>query len=357
MGLKDITDKALWIEAKAVIDFHLCRTPFWPSPTSKTLITMPENMVASAWWEELVYYYLKPPVHDLFVEETCFDGNGFEMLDYTDKHFNPSGAVGLLGYIFDLIDIMHGADKPIVTLQAHFSCIFASLKMRGVDIGSALQAGFMLRSLLSRYSTVVTDYQLGCHSLTSATLQSVVEHCTAFDKNPWTGPVGHNGCPVCSPLVNTAGASQGEPSATYNTMEYIPFNYHLSRWHKSPSDLANKCLICHNSARSNKHTAAKCPIVKNLGMKLKKCSATNNSNKSSARVASNAPTASTPAPAPSPLLDGGSTTIPGACTASIEVDTYESGNDFFTHLSHTHVPTHPWRLSTSPPSLASPFLL
>ncbi len=38
MGLKDIMDKASWIEAKAVIDSRLRRAPFWPGPTSKALI-------------------------------------------------------------------------------------------------------------------------------------------------------------------------------------------------------------------------------------------------------------------------------------------------------------------------------
>jgi hypothetical protein len=70
MGLKDITDKASWTEAKAAINSRLHRAPFWPSPTSKALIIMPENMVASAWWEELLYYYLKPPMRNLFVEES-----------------------------------------------------------------------------------------------------------------------------------------------------------------------------------------------------------------------------------------------------------------------------------------------
>jgi hypothetical protein len=248
MGLKDITDKALWIEAKAVINSHLRCTPFWPSPTSKALITTPENMVASAWWEELLYYYLKPPVRDLFMEESRFDGKGFEMLDYIDKHFNRSGAVDLLGYIFDLIDIKQGVDKPVVTLQVHFSRVFALLKMGGVDIELALQVGFMLRSPLSHYSAVVTDYRLGHHSLMSATLQSVIEHCTAFIKNPWTGPISRDGRPVRFPLANTAGASPGLPSATYNAMENISFNYHLSLWCKSLSDSADKCLICHNFA-------------------------------------------------------------------------------------------------------------
>jgi hypothetical protein len=126
MGLKDITDKTSWIKAKSVIDSCLRRALFWPNPTSKALITMPKNLVASAWWEELLYYYLKPPVCNLFMEESRFDGKGFEMIDYIDKHFNPSGTVDSLGYIFDLINIKQGQDKPVVTLRARFSCIFAS---------------------------------------------------------------------------------------------------------------------------------------------------------------------------------------------------------------------------------------
>ncbi len=71
------------------------------------------------------------------------------MIDYIDKHFNPSFTVDSLGYIFDLIDIKQGQDKPVVTLRAQFSRVFASLKMGGVDIASSLQVGFMLRALLS----------------------------------------------------------------------------------------------------------------------------------------------------------------------------------------------------------------
>jgi hypothetical protein len=160
-------------------------------------------------------------VRNLFVEEPRFDGKGFEMLNYIDKHFNPSGAINLLGYIFDMVDIKQGADKPVVTLRARFLHVFALLKMGSVDIGSALQVGFMLWSLLSCYSAVVTDYWRGRHSLTSATLQYVIEHCAAFDKDPWTGPVGRNSHHLCSPLANTAGASPGEPSAMYDAMERI----------------------------------------------------------------------------------------------------------------------------------------
>jgi hypothetical protein len=121
MGLKDITDKDSWIKAKAVIDSCLRRAPFWPSPTSKTLVTMPDNMVASAWWEELLYFNLKPPVCNLFDEESRFDGKGFEMIEYIDKYFHPSGAVDSLGYIFNLIDIKQAPNDPVVTLKVQFS--------------------------------------------------------------------------------------------------------------------------------------------------------------------------------------------------------------------------------------------
>jgi hypothetical protein len=72
------------------------------------------------------------------VEESRFNGKGFEMIDYIDNHFNPSGAIDLIGYIFDLIDIKQGQDEPVVTLRAQFSRVFASLKMGGMDIASSL---------------------------------------------------------------------------------------------------------------------------------------------------------------------------------------------------------------------------
>ncbi len=80
------------------------------------------------------------------------------MINYINKHFNPSGAVDSLGYIFDLIDIKQEPDELLVTLQVRFSPVFTSLKMGGMDIASALQVGFMLRALLSCYNTVVTDF-------------------------------------------------------------------------------------------------------------------------------------------------------------------------------------------------------
>ncbi len=88
-------------------------------------------------------------MHNLFVEESRFVRKGFEMIEYINKFFNPSGAVDSLGYIFDLIDIKQASNEPVVTLKAHFSQVFASLKMGGVDIRLALQVGFMLRALLS----------------------------------------------------------------------------------------------------------------------------------------------------------------------------------------------------------------
>jgi hypothetical protein len=92
------------------------------------------------------------------MEKSCFDGKGFEMINHINEHFNPSGAVNTLGYIFDLTDIKQGHDEPVVTLQAHFSWVFTSLKMGGIDIAFPLQVGFMLRTLLSSYTMVVTDF-------------------------------------------------------------------------------------------------------------------------------------------------------------------------------------------------------
>jgi hypothetical protein len=154
MGIKNITDKESWTDAKKIIDARLRRAPYWPGE-SKSLVTTSPNAAASVWWEEVIAYYCKPPVSDLFVEEHRFDGKGFEMIAHIDHHFNPSGAVDSLGYIFDLIDIKQTEQESVVTLKARFSKAFSALKMGGIGIDSALQVGFTLRSLLGRYHAVV----------------------------------------------------------------------------------------------------------------------------------------------------------------------------------------------------------
>ncbi len=92
------------MDAKKVINARLHCAPFWPGP-SKSLVTIANNAVASAWWEEVIVYHCKPLLSDLFVKESRFNGKGFKMIAYIDVHYNPSGAVDSLGYILDMIDI------------------------------------------------------------------------------------------------------------------------------------------------------------------------------------------------------------------------------------------------------------
>jgi hypothetical protein len=172
MGLKDIVGKDSWTEAKKVINTHLRCDPYWPGPTKELFMTT-ENVPASAWWEEVLVYHCKPSRSDLFNEESHFDGKGFKMFAHIEVHFNPSGAVDFLGYIFDLIDVRQAANMLIVTL-----------KMGDISIKSMLQFGFMLCNLLLDYQAVVQEFRLSRHSFTMASLQAVVEQCVSYDKGP-----------------------------------------------------------------------------------------------------------------------------------------------------------------------------
>jgi hypothetical protein len=96
------------------------------------------------------------------------------MINHFDKYFNPSGAVNSLGYIFDLIDVEQASNKSVITLKALLSHLVASLKLGGVAINPTLQVGFMLWALLSQYHGNAQDFCLGCHSLPSSTLQTIV---------------------------------------------------------------------------------------------------------------------------------------------------------------------------------------
>ena len=102
--------------------------------------------------------------------------------EFEKKKKTRAGPGSKKTVIFDIIDINQAQDESVVRLKARFSCVFASLKMGGVAIDSALQVGFMLRALLSSYHGVVQDFRLGRHSLSTATLQTVVDQRGAMAK-------------------------------------------------------------------------------------------------------------------------------------------------------------------------------
>jgi hypothetical protein len=77
---------------------------------------MAENATASAWWEDVIIYHCKPPVFNLFVEESHFDGKGFEMIVYIDAHYNPVGAFDSHGYTLT----SSTSSKPLTSLLLHY---------------------------------------------------------------------------------------------------------------------------------------------------------------------------------------------------------------------------------------------
>jgi hypothetical protein len=186
-------------------------------------------MPASAWWEEVIIYYCKPPVSDLFMEESHFDQKGSEMIAYIDAHFNPSGAIDSLRYIVDLIDIKQLANKLVVALKACFSQLFALMKMGGITINSLLQISFILRVLQVGYQAVVQEFCLGWHSLTSASIQTVNNQCILYNKDPWRGSVGCDGKPVHASSANAAAVPANKDSSNpYKVLSTKPYNYHLN---------------------------------------------------------------------------------------------------------------------------------
>ncbi len=313
-----------------IIDARLHRHPYCPGPDSKLLVTSKSNADASAWWEEGINYYVKPPISDLFVEESRFDGKGFEMIEHIDKYFNPSGTVDSLSHIFDLIDIKQAQDESVITLKARLSRVFASLRMGGIAIDSALQVGFMLRALLSSYHGVVQDFRLGPHSLSTATLQTIIDQCVAYDKDQWKGHVNKTGKPIRTPSANAAGTS-GDKANPYDAMASCLFGLHVSRWRSGCKDNSEKCMICHNT--SNKpahHTKDSCPILRQLCFKLVKRTPADGGDAASRVGASPAPAPAPVAPVPAPAVsvDGGLAGMHGAFTAATEADSYESGEEF-----------------------------
>ncbi len=189
-----------------------------------------DNKVTSCWWKEVLNYYVEPPISDLFVEESQFDGKDFKMIEQIDKYFNPSGAIDSLGNIFNLIDIKQASDKSVITLKAQFSHFFASLKLGGIAINPALQVGFMLQALVSQYHGVVQIFASAatpCHHPPSNPLSTNARHTT---KTP--------GKDRSARTVNQHGPLQPTQQALQAT----------SPIHTMPSPNAHSTIICLDGA-------------------------------------------------------------------------------------------------------------
>ena len=153
----------------------------------------------------------------------------------------------------------------------------------------------------------------------------------AYDKDPWKGPIGHDGKPVRSPSANAAGAGgPGDKSNPYDAKAACSFGTHISRWRIGCNDSCEKCLVCHNMSNKPAHHTKDCPILKQIGLKLVKRTPADGNNAASHVGESLAP-APAPAPTPpthAPSADGGSAATPGAFTAATEAASYDSGEEF-----------------------------
>jgi hypothetical protein len=189
----------------------------------------------------------------------------------------------------------------------------------------------MLCSLHSAYQAVVQEFRLGRHSLSMASLQTVVEQCILYDKDPWKGPIGCDGKPVRHPSVYMADCGNHEDP--YDKVGAKPFSCHMNRWHKGVVQQKGQSLFCFNTSTSNPdHKMRECPILSKVGLKFEKLPPRNAASSVATDGASASPSPSpTPSPAPGPSNNSevtGSGSVPEAFTASTEPETYDSGNEY-----------------------------
>ncbi len=152
----------------------------------------------------------------------------------------------------------------------------------------------------------------------------------AYDKDPWKGPVGMDGKPVRTPSAYATGAS-GDSSNPYKSLTTCLFGNHMSCWQANCKDDSKQCMICHNMSNKPAHHSKDCPILKKIFLKLVKRALANGGNAAS-RVGHEAPPPAPPTALPAapnpPAKNGGSAGMPGAFTAALEPNSYDSGDEF-----------------------------
>jgi hypothetical protein len=186
---------------------------------------------------------------------------------------------------------------------------------------------------LGRYHAVVQEFRLGRHPLTKASLQTVVDQCINFDKDPFLGPVGKDGKVVLNTPANAGGATPVDGKNAYKALGAKSFSYYFGCWKKAIGENKGKCMISNDTARNSNHKSRDCPILKKLGFKLEKRMDSDNAVGDAASCVTTPPADNVlrPAPASAPALDAtsGSGSISGAYAAMAEPNSYDSGGDYY----------------------------
>ena len=120
---------------------------------------------------------------------------------------------------------------------------------------------------------MVQEFCLGRHAQSDVSLQTVVEQCSNYDKDPWKGPIGKDGKPARTPSANAAVA---DPPNPYEALSSKSFNYHFGQWTKALEDQKGKYRVCFDTTHNSDHKMCGCPILKNLGFNLEKRTTANN---------------------------------------------------------------------------------
>jgi hypothetical protein len=107
----------------------------------------------------------------------------------------------------------------------------------------------------------------------------------------------------------------------------------MNRWHKGVVQQEGKCLVCFNTSANNPdHKTHECPILSKVGLKFKKLLPCKVASRVATNGASPSPSpAPAPSPAPTPSINSdttGSGSAPDAFTASTELETYNSSDEF-----------------------------
>ena len=262
-----IKDAKAYLDVHDIIQYYLRQPEYATQRSDNALVTTPSNVAASLFWEGQIWNAVcEGSLCFLFDNKgTLYHSKGFEMLAVLDQHCHPDTIVNAFSMLMSLFNNVQGLSESILEFCSQFDGMVLEMSRSKIFLPRIFLVMLFLRALHFRYSDILDQFRSRYKTLETATIKSIVEDACYHDEFKLVGSNKKGGPTPKAANANVDRRSK-EWGSPFEWLSACSLKGIKTRWDRAIAG-TGICPICHR-AEKPWHVPAKCPLLKELNLKL-----------------------------------------------------------------------------------------